>query len=74
VTIVPKAVLMVPLPAIKARAKMHKVGFIWVVGPLADARDARVKLPSHVEWYNNRYARKIRTITEPKMELYSLRM
>lgn len=62
---------MVPLSATKAGAKMHKVGFIWVVGTITSTCDARVKvgLPSHVEWYNNRYVRRIHTVTEPKREL-----
>jgi hypothetical protein len=50
VTVRLKAALMVPLPATKSRTKMHRVGFIWVVGSIADTREARVKvgLPSHV--------------------------
>jgi hypothetical protein len=65
---------MVPLSATNARAKMHRDS-IWVVGLVAYTSDARVKvgLPSYVEGYNNRYARKIPTVTEPKRELYALR-
>jgi hypothetical protein len=50
VTILLKAALVVPLPATKARTKMHTVGFIWVVGFITNAAYARVKvgLPSHV--------------------------
>jgi hypothetical protein len=42
---------MVPSSAIKARAKMHGIFVIWVVGLAARACDARVKigLPSSVE-------------------------
>jgi hypothetical protein len=66
---------MVPLSATRARAKMHRVGFIWPVRLVTDATYTRVKvgLPFHIEWYNNRYAREIHTVTEPKREVYALR-
>ncbi len=59
-TILRKAALMVPLPAIRARAKVHRIGFIWAVGLATNAANARVKagLPPHVEWYNNQYIRR----------------
>ena len=49
--IVLETIFMMPAPAAKARAKMHGISFIWVVGPATDAGDARVGvgLQSHVE-------------------------